>query len=166
MSASHSPPRLLPLRRPVSPPPRLADYPLVSTEKLRFADTDRNGHVSSAVFAVCCQNARMELLTDASKLPLAAAQDFVVGRLELDFRHEMHWPGLVSIGTSVLGVGRSSIVIAQALFAGERCVALARSTVVLIATSTRRPAPISEPLRLALERWQMKVASASTMVSA
>ena len=44
--------------------PRLADYPICTLEKLRFADTDRNGHLTNSVFAACWQNARMELLYD------------------------------------------------------------------------------------------------------
>jgi acyl-CoA thioester hydrolase len=40
--------------------PRLADCPICTLEKLRFADTDRNGHITNSVFAACCQNALME----------------------------------------------------------------------------------------------------------
>lgn len=59
----------------------LADYPIRTSEKLRFADTDRNGHVSNAVFAVCCQNARMEILHDRTRIPLPIDGQFVIVRL-------------------------------------------------------------------------------------
>jgi len=32
--------------------PRLADFPTTTVEKLRFADTDRLGHITNTVFAV------------------------------------------------------------------------------------------------------------------
>src|SRR5262249_53555078 len=48
------------------------------------------------------------------------------------------WPGTVKIGTRVERVGRSSIVLAQALFLKARYVARAKSLVVLIDAATRR----------------------------
>lgn len=122
--------------------PRLEDYPLHTTEKLRFADTDCNGHISNAVFAVCCQNARMELLHDPRRVPLPINGQFVIARLEIDFLGEMRWPGSVVIGSRCEHVGRSSLVMTQALFVDERCVASARSTVVLMDRATRRAAPL------------------------
>jgi acyl-CoA thioester hydrolase len=120
----------------------LDDYPIRSTEKLRFADTDRNGHVSNAVFAVCCQNARMEILCDPNQIPIPAHAQFVNARLEFEFLGEMHWSGTVGIGTRFDRIRRSSVAMAQALFLGERCVANARSIVVLIDMSTRRATPL------------------------
>jgi acyl-CoA thioester hydrolase len=135
-------------RRPA--PERLADYPLVCLEKLRFADTDRNGHISNAVFSECCQNARMELLYDEQRLTLPPASQFVIARLDLQFLAEMHWPGTVRVGTRVTRIGRCSVVLQQALFLGDRRVAAARSTVVLIDAHTRLPRQLSPELVEAL----------------
>ncbi len=130
--------------------PALEDYPIRTSEKLRFADTDRNGHVSNAVFAVCCQNARMELLHDRSRIPLPIDAQFVVARLALEFLKEMHWPGTVEIGTRLDHVGRSSVTVAQSLFIDGSCVANATSTVVLIDRSTRRATPFPHETASAL----------------
>lgn len=119
-------------------PPKLCDYPVRSVEKLRYADTDRQGHISNAVFAVCCQNARMELLCDPSRVPIPPDSQFAIAKLVLEFRAEMHWPGAVDVGTCVTRVGRSSVVLAQALYVGDRCVAVADSTVVLMDRTSRR----------------------------
>ncbi|MBN9267854.1 MAG: acyl-CoA thioesterase [Hyphomicrobium sp.] len=130
--------------------PRLEDYPLHTTEKLRFADTDCNGHISNAVFAVCCQNARMELLHDPQRVPVPINAQFVIARLEIDFLGEMHWPGEVMIGSRCDHVGRSSLLMTQALFVDGRCAANARSTVVLMDRATRRAAPLPPETALAL----------------
>jgi acyl-CoA thioester hydrolase len=106
-----------------------------STEKLRFTDTDCNGLVSNAVLAVCRQNARMEVLSDSNRAPVPGGAHFVIAWLQLDFLAEIHWPGTVKIGTRVQRVGRSSIVLAQALFLKDRYAARAKSIVVL---ATRR----------------------------
>lgn len=130
--------------------PALEDYPIRTSEKLRFADTDRNGHVSNAVFAICCQNARMELLHDRSRVPLPIDAQFVIARLTLEFLKEMHWPGTVEIGTRLDHVGRSSVTINQSLFIDGSCVANATSTVVLIDRSTRRATPFPHETASAL----------------
>ena len=118
--------------------PQLADFSVRTVEKLRFADTDRLGHITNTVFAVCCQNARMELLCDPQRVPIPRNTQFVIARLVLEFRAEMHWPGTVEIGTRVERVGRSSVTLAQALFMDGRCVATAESVVALMDTTTRR----------------------------
>jgi acyl-CoA thioester hydrolase len=113
-------------------------YPIRSTEKLRFADTDCNGHISNAVLAVCCQNARMEVLFGPSRAPVPDGAHFVIARVQLDFLAEMHWPGTVESGTRVEQVGRSSIVLAQVLLRKDRYVARAKFIVVLIDAARRR----------------------------
>jgi acyl-CoA thioester hydrolase len=136
---------------PVRSLPRLDDYPIRTSEKLRFADTDCNGHISNAVFAVCCQNARMELLHDPRRIPLPIDGQFVIVRLEIDFIGEMHWPGSVVIGSRCEHVGRASLVITQALFVDERCAASARSTVVLMDRTTRRSTMLPPETAAALQ---------------
>lgn len=132
------------------PLPAVADYPIRTSEKLRFADTDRNGHVSNAVFAICCQNARMELLHDRSRIPLPVDAQFAIARLTLEFLKEMHWPGTVEIGTRLDRVGTSSITMGQSLFLEGSCVANAVSTVVLVDRSTRRATPFPHETASAL----------------
>jgi hypothetical protein len=96
-------------------PPKLCEYPVRSIEKLRYADTDRNGHISNAVFAVYCQNARMEVLCDPSQVPIPPDTQFAIAKLVLEFR-EMHWAGIVEIVTprrgasAILGHARASFV--------------------------------------------------------
>jgi acyl-CoA thioester hydrolase len=137
-------------RRKPKLPEDIGAYPIRSIEKLRFADTDRNGHISNAVFAVCCQNARMEVLSDPNRAPIRFGTHFVIARLQLDFLAEMHWPGTVEIGTRIEHIGRSSVVLVQALFLRGRCVARAKSIVVLIDVATRRATPLPAPLVNAL----------------
>jgi acyl-CoA thioester hydrolase len=138
---------------PVRSLPRLDDYPIRTSEKLRFADTDCNGHISNAVFAVCCQNARMELLHDPRHIPLPIDAQFVIVRLEIDFLGEMHWPGTVVIGTRCEHVGRASLVMTQALFVDGSCAASARSTVALMDRATRRATPLPPETTAALQAF-------------
>jgi acyl-CoA thioester hydrolase len=133
--------------------PSAGEFPVWTVEKLRFADTDRNGHITNSVFAVCCQNARMELLCDPKRVPIPRNTHFVIARLVLDFRAEMHWPGSVEIGTRVERVGRSSVTLAQGLFTNGRCVATAESIATLMDLATRRSTPLPQDTVQAL--WAM-----------
>ena len=149
--------------------PKLADFSVTTVEKLRFADTDRQGHITNTVFAVCCQNARMELLCDPKKVPIPRSTQFVIAKLVLEFRGEMHWPGTVEIGTRVERVGRSSITLAQALFVDGRCVAVAESVVALMDIATRRsailPDETAEALRALAQPNSGRVPAAAALLS-
>jgi acyl-CoA thioester hydrolase len=122
--------------------PTLADFPITTIEKLRFTDTDCNGHITNTVFAVCCQNARMELLCDPQRVPIPCNSQFVIAKLLLEFRAEMHWPGTVEIGTGVERIGRSSLTLTQALFVRDCCSAVAESVVALVSVTTRHSIPL------------------------
>lgn len=134
-----------------------ADCPIFSTDKLRYADTDRQGHVNNAVFATFLETGRVELIYDPER-PLAAdGAEFVLASLSLAFKGEVHWPGTVEIGTWVRRLGNSSIHIGQVVFQDGRCVAEAETVVVQIDRASRKALPLSEEARerlsgLVLER--------------
>ncbi|MFM9939224.1 MAG: acyl-CoA thioesterase [Hyphomicrobiaceae bacterium] len=131
--------------------PRLEEFPFAVTQTLRFTDTDRHGHITNAVLAALCQTGRVAFLEDPAH-PLAPPDtQFILARLEMDFRHELHWPGTVEIATRIGQIGRSSLTLVQALFHQQRCIAAAQSVVVLTSQSTRRPIPIPDDLKLNLQ---------------
>ena len=129
----------------------LDDFPVRTHDKLRYADTDRQGHVNNAVFATMLETGRVEVLysTDA---PLAAPGcAFVIARLTLDFRSELTWPGRVEIGTRVAKIGTSSITLEQGLFQNGACAATATTVIVHVNERAGRSEPLSEPAIQALE---------------
>lgn len=124
--------------------PRLDDYALHATDKLRYGDTDRQGHVNNAVFATFLETGRVEFLyNDELGLPPQGCE-FVIADLNLRFRAEITWPGGVQIGTRVGRVGTSSLRLEQALFQAGRCVASAETTIVMIDSKSRRSAAFDE----------------------
>jgi len=134
----------------------LADYPLRTYEKLRYVDTDRQGHVNNAVFASMLETGRVELLYDPADPLYEPGCAFVIASLHLDFRGEITWPGQVDIGTGLAAVSRSSLTLEQGLYQNGRCVATARTVIVQMNESTRRAHPLGEralarlhPLQLA-----------------
>ena len=124
--------------------PLLSAYPLRSHAKLRYADTDRQGHVNNAVFATLLETGRVELLYAADGALHEAGCSFVIASLQLDFHGEITWPGQVDVGTRVQSIGRSSVTLEQALFQGDRCVATSRTVIVQMDEATRRSRPLGE----------------------
>jgi acyl-CoA thioester hydrolase len=130
--------------------PRLTDrgtFTVWTYDKLRFNDTDRIGHVNNAVFATLLETGRVELLYDRERPMAPPGTDFVIVRLELDFRAEMHYPGRIDIGTCVLSVGRASFTLGQGLFQGDMCVATGRSVLALLSHETRRSTVLPDEMR-------------------
>ena len=137
-------------------PPALADFAVQSHDKLRYGDTDRQGHVNNAVFATLLETGRVELFHRDGPL-MDEGCSFVNAHLSLDYLGELHWPGRIDIGTRVLAVGRSSIRVEQALFQDGRLAARAESVVVQVNNATRRGQALSERIVRRLAAYQARV---------
>jgi acyl-CoA thioester hydrolase len=128
-----------------------ADFPFLTRDKLRYGDTDRQGHVNNAVYATFFETGRVDMLIAGGADLMGETGAFVLARLTIDFRREINWPGEVEIGTRVLAVGRSSLRLEHALFDQGAWAASGESVVVLTDTLTRRSKPFSDAARAWLE---------------
>ena len=137
--------------RDLPPATERGSYAIWTYDKLRYCDTDRQGHINNSVFAIFCETGRVMFLYD-EKLDLAGpGGSFVLARLELDFRTELFHPGRIDIGTRVLAIGRSSFRLGQGIFNGDACAATGQSVLVLMDDATRRAKPLTPQLRAWLE---------------
>ena len=132
---------------------KIDDFPLKTYDKIRYVDTDRQGHVNNAVFASFLELGRVEVLYNHEYPVLAAGASFVIVSLKLEFLEEITWPGEVAIGTGILKIGNSSINFYQNLFQNEKCVAKAESVVVQVDNITRRSAHLTDIARKTLNNW-------------
>lgn len=132
---------------------KLADFPLRTFDKIRYADTDRQGHVNNALFSSFLETGRVEVLYNADYPILVEGASFVIASLKLEFLNEITWPGQVDIGTGILKIGNSSITIFQSLFQNERCVANAETVIVQVDNVTRRSASLTASAKETLSRW-------------
>ena len=57
------------------------DYAWVRRERVRFRDCDLMGHVNNAVYSTYLEEARIEVL--------GGLADFILARVEIDFRSEL-----------------------------------------------------------------------------
>ena len=126
-----------------------ASYAIWTFDKLRYRDTDRQGHVNNAVYATFLETGRVSFLYDNELALAESGCEFVIAKLTIEFRAELYYPGTIDIGTRILGVGRSSFTVGQGVFKGETCAATGESILVQMNTATRR----AHPLRTAAVAW-------------
>ena len=124
--------------------PRAEDFPFRYVEAIRYCDMDRQGHVNNAVYSTFLESGRVNVFRDpASGLDIPDVETVIV-RLEIDYLRELRWPGTVEICTGVARIGRTSLVLDQAVFSEGACAAVAKAVMVLMDSATRRPCPLPE----------------------
>ncbi len=127
--------------------PTLEDFPLHSTDKLRYGDTDRQGHVNNVMFSRFLETGRVEFIYDPDHDMPPAGTEFMLVSQTMQLLAEINWPGEVVTGTRIERIGTSSMTFAQATFQDGRCAMTAETVVVLIDSQTRRPTPYPEATR-------------------
>lgn len=134
----------------------LSAFPLTAFDKIRYADTDRQGHVNNAVFPTFLETGRVEFLYDAGFPILEEGDSFVIVSLDLKFRREIHWPGQVDVGTAIQKIGNSSITLYQQIFQGESCVATSTSVIVQVDKSGKSKA-LEDVAKAKLQSWVLAI---------
>lgn len=135
---------------------RINDFPLKTFDKVRYADTDRQGHVNNAVFSSFLETGRVEVLYNEEFPILNSNASFVIASLKLIFENEIKWPGQVDIGSGVLKIGNSSIVIYQELFQNDLRVARAETVIVQVDNASKQSLALSENAKRRLEKWLLE----------
>lgn len=124
--------------------PAIEDFPFQTFDKVRYADTDRQGHVNNAAFSTFLETGRVEFLYNPQNSLMADNASFVIASLTLNFVSEVNWPGRIDIGTGVTRIGTSSIRLYQGLFQDGHCVATAETVIVQIDVNSRKSRPLSD----------------------
>jgi acyl-CoA thioester hydrolase len=133
--------------------PRLEDFPYRLTDDVRFADLDPNGHVNNAVYASYFETGRVTLMKDKSYWQLKDGLTWIMVRLDIHFRAELHWPGTIEMGLGVARFGRTSVTFDQVVFSQGLCVASAQAVTVLIDQATRKPTPVTPEILAKFRPW-------------
>jgi acyl-CoA thioester hydrolase len=132
-------------------------FPFVTFDKVRYGDTDRQGHVNNAVFATFFETGRVEMLYQPSHQFLSDDCSFVVAKSTIELIAEIHWPGQVDVGTGIVRIGGSSLVIAANLYQQGQLVATSETIVVQVSNITKTSTPISEEVKQKLKSLQISL---------
>lgn len=128
-----------------------AYYPVILDEKVRLSDTDRQGHVNNVAFSFFYEAGRAAILLETDNL-LDPGCFFVIVTTTIDFGGELHYPGVVSIGSGIERIGNSSISFRQALFQGDRCASVSTSTMAQVDIAAKAARPLSQGTRRFFEK--------------
>jgi acyl-CoA thioester hydrolase len=128
-------------------------YGFATEEHLRFADVDANGHINNGAFLQLLENARVSYMRTIVRSELPRFR-VVVGRLEIDFKRQMFFPGRATACARLLDVHERKCVIGHGLFDGEgNCTAVLKAIMVSLNEETHRSMPFQPAVRAALEKY-------------
>ena len=133
--------------------PRLEDFPYRLTDNVRFADLDPNQHVNNAVYATYFETGRVTLMKDQGYGLVPPGLAWIMVRLDIHFRAELRWPGLIEMGLGVAKFGRTSVTFDQVGFSAGTCVASAQSVSVLIDEVSHKPQPLTAEIVRNFQPW-------------
>jgi acyl-CoA thioester hydrolase len=138
----------------------LDDYPYRLSDRVRYGDLDPNQHVNNAVYATYFETGRVSLVKDPVHGLLADGLSWILVRLDIHFRAELHWPNDIELGLGMAKLGRTSVTFDQVVFCEGRCIASARSVMVMVDDVSRKPTPLPDQVIANLQRWQLRAESA------
>ncbi len=127
-------------------------YGFSTSENLRFADVDANGHVNNGAFIELLENARVSYLRQIVRTGLPRFR-LVIGRIEADFKRQMFYPGSATACARLIEAHERKCVIGQGLFDGDgNCTAVQRVIMVSLNEETHRSTPFDPEVRAMLGR--------------
>jgi acyl-CoA thioester hydrolase len=120
----------------------VSEFPFVHRERVRFRDCDSLGHVNNAVYSTYLEQARMGMLGGLS--------EFILARVEIDFRAELRAGEEVEVRSRCSRVGTKSFELEHELRTDGRVVAEARSVLVAYDYALGRSVEVPDALRARL----------------
>ena len=117
----------------------MAHLPYVHRDRVRFRDCDAMGHVNNAVYSTYLEEARIGVLGDLI--------DFILARVEIDFRSELRMGEEVEVQTSCSRIGTKSFDLEHVIAADGRVIAEAKSVLVSYDYERGESVPVPDELR-------------------
>ena len=117
--------------------------------QVRFHDTDANGHINNASYAVYSEYNRVDFLEKVAGLK----DNLILANLNIDFLKEIAFDDKVSVTLQVKKLGNSSIRLYQEVFANDAIAAKIHSVVVVFDYKTKQAVRINDAVRKILEPY-------------
>ncbi|MEH6714390.1 acyl-CoA thioesterase [Parasphingorhabdus flavimaris] len=107
------------------------NYPVSVVMQTRFQDIDPNRHLNNVAFAALFENARVRLNRELRPWGDRPKNErSMVAAVTINYLREGQYPDDVEVSSGVSKIGRSSYIIAQAMFQNDRCIATCDSVIV------------------------------------
>jgi acyl-CoA thioester hydrolase len=113
---------------------------------MRFGDTDALGHVNNASFASYAELGRLDFLAQLG----GSVRSLILASLYIDFRRQVNLGDRLHIESWVSKLGRSSMTVAQAIYANDEKAADVTSVVVHFDYATNTSKELTAEMRSVL----------------
>jgi len=117
---------------------------------LRFSDQDSLGHINNVAIAQYVEQGRVAFIDGLMK-ERGGDIDYLLANVNIDYRREMHFPGVVDVGARLVRVGTKSVTTGYGLFKDGANAATATSVNVFFNPKTGATVAIPDELRKVLE---------------
>jgi len=117
---------------------------------IRYSDQDSMAHVNNTALATYVEAARTAFIYDLIQRSHAEGMEFILARLVIDYRRELHYPGRVEVGARLIRVGTKSITTGYGVFRGDDCVATSECVNVFYDMATRKTRTPPDSVRAVL----------------
>lgn len=141
---------------PNDAPPPLEIFPYRLTDNVRFADLDPNNHVNNAVYSSYFETNRVLLVRDRENGLMPTGFAYVLVRMDIHFRAELHWPAPLELGLGVRRLGRTSVSFEQCVYSEGQCMATCNATTVLVDLHSRKPTLLTPEIIGNFQRFMMR----------
>jgi acyl-CoA thioester hydrolase len=122
----------------------VSKFPWRHRDRVRFRDCDAMGHVNNAVYSTYLEESRIGVLGDLI--------DFILARVEFDFRSELRMGEEVEVRTRCSRIGTKSFDLEHEIVtSGGRVVAQAKSVLVSYDYERGESIAVPETLRALLQ---------------
>ena len=104
---------------------------------IRFSDQDSMGHVNNVSIAAYIEASRTMIVQGLLDRFDHPDLDFILARVVIDYKRELHYPGTVEVGGRLIRLGSKSLTSGYGIFLGDACVATSESVNVFYDMKTR-----------------------------
>jgi acyl-CoA thioester hydrolase len=118
------------------------DFPHRLQERVRFNDCDPMGHANNAVYSTYLEQARLALV--------GTLAPFILARVEIDFRAQLHAGDDIEVLTRCSRIGTKSFELEHQIWRGDVLAAEAKSVLVRFDYDTRASLPLSDEQKRSL----------------
>ena len=119
-----------------------ADWPYSRRERVRFNECDPMGHMNNAVYSTFLEEARIEVVGDLAQ--------FILARVEIDFRAQLRAGDDVEVRTRCSHIGTKSLVLQHEMLVGGRVAAAGKSVLVGYDYAREQSVPLSDAVKARL----------------
>lgn len=120
---------------------------------IRFGDQDSLAHVNNVALAQYFEVGRTAYVYDLIRAAGCEGKiEFILARLVIDFRRELHYPGAVEVGSRLTRLGTKSLTTGYGIFKDDHCIATSEAVNVFYDMATRKTVVPPAEIRVLLER--------------